>query len=212
MQAGRAGLDRVTGLHTQIVGLERANRHVAAVPVGEHLRSKGVCTPRLICTVPAASDFVELTWDRVEGRPPRANRADVMACARLLARIHEALKDYDGASIHGDFHPGNVLFPLDGGPPVVLDLEDTWRQDSYLLDVAFALDRFVTQRFEGESRDMAEALFLDTYADVRGFPVPRHKLPRWRRQMAVYALHAMLDAGPGEWDALEWRKQLDCAR
>lgn len=47
-------------------------------------------------------------------------------------------------ALHGDLVFGNILFPLDGGMPVILDFEDTLI--SYLplaLDLALALERFV---------------------------------------------------------------------
>jgi hypothetical protein len=62
--------------------------------------------------------------------------------ARVAAKLSLGV-ERGGQPLHGDLNPGNILLPLDGADPVVLDLEDARHTfGPPRLDLALAIERF----------------------------------------------------------------------
>jgi len=91
---------------------------------------------------------------------------------RLRALLAEVPFDVGGRRqvVHNDFHRANVLFPNDGTPPVLLDLEDACHSfQPPVIDIAKALERFIL----ADAADDRQAFtlgrhFLLTYAAAGG--------------------------------------------
>ncbi len=112
-------------------------------------------------------------------------------------------------AIHGDLNAANVMFPLAGGGPLILDFEDcahSWHAP--LLDVAMALERFVLVRTDDEDDAVmrCESL-LDGYRGITPLAIPPGSLAAILTALAARAmvlLAALESAGqwvaPDEWD------------
>ncbi len=127
----------------------------------------------------------------------------------LLTLLNDAP---DNQPIHGDLVYANVLFPEDGGEPLIFDFEDTlisWLPPE--LDLAQAIERFVLVPGldEGTSVNLGRA-FLRAYANQRadawrGFAVPLDRLLCLLSLRALLTLAAMEStASPATLD--EWEK------
>ena len=84
---------------------------------------------------------------------------------RRLAQASELGLDSEAAPeaqpIHGDLNYGNVLLPIDGSDPIILDCEDavhTW--GSALQDLALAIERFCLSATEVDADSFALAVAL----------------------------------------------------
>jgi Ser/Thr protein kinase RdoA (MazF antagonist) len=112
-------------------------------------------------------------------------------------------------AIHGDLNVANVMFPLAGGGPLILDFEDcahSWHAP--LLDVAMALERFVLVRTDDEDDTVkrCEGL-LEGYREIAPLVIPPGSLVAILTALssrAMVLLAALESAGqwvaPDEWD------------
>ena len=119
--------------------------------------------------------------------------------------------------IHGDLNAANVLFPIHGGPPLFVDLEDAghcWHPP--LVDVAMALERFALARAEAgaDALDRGRQL-LSAYAAVTPLQMPSGTVAAVLAALAVRALVllAALEAAgrfvaPAEWDKFSFLADL----
>jgi aminoglycoside phosphotransferase (APT) family kinase protein len=147
--------------------------------------------------VPAvfSADGTELVMERIAGPTMTADLARrpwrVRSHARLLAELHDRLHRVppphqlasrlggEGAMVHGDLHPDNVLLSPRG--PVVIDWANAGRgrpED----DVAMAWLIIAASDMPGgaAARLLARAgrqLFLDTFLDEAGRPTAALRLP-----------------------------------
>lgn len=114
--------------------------------------------------------------------------------------------------LHGDLNYANIIFPLDGSGPVVLDFEDTvisWLPRA--MDVAMALERFVliSDHDEEEKVDLARE-FMEVYYSVSNsklniflFPIERYLETLSIRSLITLA---QMEAHHLEVEANEWEK------
>lgn len=129
------------------------------------------------------------------------------------AGIFSLLEDAPGHQpLHGDLVYGNILFPLEGGAPVILDFEDTlisWLPID--MDIALVLERFV---FVPEQNDeMALVLgheMLQAYGQSSGVTTGflTHPLSDCLKLLSVRALTTLAEFEAwGEMvDISEWEK------
>lgn len=135
----------------------------------------------------------------------------------LLPEFHEILsagttvmpRADSTQAVHGDLNAANVMFPLTGGRPSILDFEDcTHSWHAPLLDVAMALERFVLVRTEDEDDAATRAeVMLAGYREVAPIALPAGSLVATLTALAARAmvlLAALESAGqwvaPDEWD------------
>lgn len=128
-------------------------------------------------------------------------------------RIFSLLEEVPASQpVHGDLVYGNVLFPLEGGGPVLLDFEDTlisWLPVD--LDIALALERFAL--LPEQDDDQALALgreLLRAYGKGSGREAGflAHPLNDCLRLLSVRALVALaeLEARGEALETAEWDK------
>lgn len=131
----------------------------------------------------------------------------------LRSRLAGLRLDLEGPAqpVHNDLHYANVLFPLNGSSPVLLDFEDA--RNSCLppvVDVAKVLERFVLLPVGEDvaAMDLGKA-FLTAYAAAGGAP-PGHsgnlaEALRVQAARSLCDLVALSAAGQASEEA-EWRK------
>ncbi len=111
--------------------------------------------------------------------------------------------------IHGDLNAANVLFPVHGGPPMFVDLEDaahSWHPP--LVDVAMALERFVLVNADSGAEAVQKGQhLLAGYASVApaGFPSDAYAPVLAALSVRALVLLSALEAAgrfvaPAEWD------------
>jgi Ser/Thr protein kinase RdoA (MazF antagonist) len=133
------------------------------------------------------STFVSLdagivsVWPYIDGAPARRrHRPHALAAAELLARLHDAAREWQGAQrpgarpvpgsgvrgpIHGDFCGGNVLVRR-GRVVGLVDWEESWI-DLFEYELANAVWQFCCSKRENDfDRGLAVAM-LDAYGSAR---------------------------------------------
>ncbi len=131
------------------------------------------------------------------GREGRAGRLQELV-VNGQGELWEVLEGGSRQCIHGDLHYTNVLFPLAGGAPLLIDFEDSaisWFDPA--LDLAQALERFVltTGLPQRRQRQLAQAL-LAGYAEGGGRAAfgPGPALTRCLRALSLRALLTLAEA------------------
>ncbi|SVE17352.1 uncharacterized protein METZ01_LOCUS470206, partial [marine metagenome] len=114
--------------------------------------------------------------------------------------------------LHGELHPGNLLFPIDGSQPVILDLEDSLF--SWLpirMDIAYTLERFILIRDTDDHQALKSSrIFLNAYLP-KGGEIPFKQKGDLQRSLRWLSLRALCllaekEATGQKVPAQEWEK------
>ncbi len=167
---------------------------------------------RVLADAPFADDVRRLGEQRDRELADLLCRASDEGVAEL-AGGSDAFPEAPSQAVHGDLNAGNVVFPVSGGEPLVLDFEDCrFSHRPRLVDVAMALERFAMVAADDDERafDLGLAL-VNGYLDATDIPPPAPgDLGRTLRALSVRAL-ALLAALRREGRAVadaEWDKFL----
>lgn len=113
--------------------------------------------------------------------------------------------------LHGDLVYGNILFPLEGGVPVLLDFEDTlisWMPVD--LDIALALERFalLPAKNEDEAFMLAREMLRSYAVGCGKVRFLTHALSDCLQLLAIRSLTTLaeLEVAGGNTEGAEWNK------